>query len=804
MKVGPATMTPGFRLWGLLVLNAVFILAFDVLARPYARDTGPGIVNLQLSFSAGVFTQIVGLWQYEYPGVITRVAWTVGTLDMLFPLVYAAFISRFYTWLRTSAGQQPGPNLARLPWVAAGFDYLENLILLWLLWRYPAVPSSAVAIMSMAAALKFASVTIALACTVAALLGGDRGRVLWTARYSVISLLVATVPLIYLLQGRDLLVSLTDSAAGAYSFSFLAWLTVWAFSVWYWSRLLLEAQRGPTPTTVFTSWARWTPRAAGALTLFLPGLACFLATDRTVNDGALRQLGTTCMTMGALFLWFTIKRRRWIKAETRKFVRGYSPAQVPPGAIIVFAVSALVSVAMFFWMVLDPLSAGPALGSVSVLVIAAANTVFIGSIVVFIGRWTKVPIEALAFTCAAIFSVWNDNHDVRLLGREPAALVRPTLAAAFAEWLAPLEQASSAAPIPVLLVAAEGGGIRAAYWAATVLTELDRQLPQSFGRHLFAVSSVSGGTIGAAVYAGLQRDAAAGHRPDLARQILAGGILAPITARLVTGDFLQWFIPFPIAAWDRSRAMEDSLEAAYQRATGKPTFSEGFLALPQGTAGVPLLFINATSVDTGRRVVTSPVTWAPPDQTRRVDLVDMHALVGDDLRVSTVVHNSSRFAYISPAGRVRTRNGEDRGHVVDGGYFENTGAETLVDLLGALRAAAGSRHVRFVALVLRNTPDAERPAEAAATWQETRRLGEAFAPLRAMLRSREARGELAVRRLRDALGDDVLEFAVCAERPGEAEPPLGWELSREMIARLNMQAAGCITAPLARLREVLR
>jgi hypothetical protein len=39
--------------------------------------------------------------------------------------------------------------------------------------------------------------------------------------------------------------------------------------------------------------------------------------------------------------------------------------------------------------------------------------------------------------------------------------------------------------------------------------------------------------------------------------------------------------------------------------------------------------------------------------------------------------------------------------------------------------------------------------------------------------------------------------------PGEAEPPLGWELSREMIARLDMQLESCTRTPLNRLRQVL-
>lgn len=794
----------GLRVLGLLGLNALIVAALAVAARPYASEAGPTIVDLELSFSSGVFTQIVGLWQQQYAGVIERVWWTTVTLDMIFPLAYAALLSQLYIWIRISAGQQPGAVVKRLPWIAAGCDYLENILLLGLISGFPDVSSYTVVAMSVAAAVKFALLTIAISGAVAALLGDDRGRALWTARYSVISLFVATVPLIYLPQGRDLLVSLTDSAAGAYPFSFLAWLTVWAFSVWYWSRVLLEAEGRPAPGALYSDWARWTPRTVGALTLILPGLACFLATDRTAASGGLWRLGATCMAMGALFFWFTILRRRWITETGRTFVGGYAPDNLSAGTVTVFAISATTSLALFVWLVADPLQAGPALGAVSVLVIAAANTVFIGSTVAYVGRWRKVPIEGVALVCAAAFSLWNDNHDVRLLGRDAGPVVRPTIAQAFETWVAPLERVSRA-PVPVILVAAEGGGIRAAYWAAIVLAELDAILPEQFARHVLAISSVSGGSIGAAVYAGLQNDAPQGARVERAQRILSRGFLAPITARLVTGDFLQWFVPFPMTAVDRSVAMEASIEAAYEGVTDRPTFARGFLDLPQGDGRVPWLVVNATSVDTGRRVVTSPVVWVPAGPTGPADLADLHALVGDDLPLSTVVHNSSRFAYISPAGRVRTRGGDDRGHVVDGGYFENTGAETLVDLVGALRAVVGPDRVRLIAVVLRNTPATERmPQEATAPWTETRRLGEAFAPLRAVLRSREARGELAIRRLRDTIGNDnVVEFSVCAGRPGEAEPPLGWELSREMIERLNGQVSSCLSQPIARLRALL-
>jgi hypothetical protein len=59
---------------------------------------------------------------------------------------------------------------------------------------------------------------------------------------------------------------------------------------------------------------------------------------------------------------------------------------------------------------------------------------------------------------------------------------------------------------PVFLVVAEGGGIRAAFWTATVLGGLSGGDTQEFGTRLFAVSGISGGTPGATVHAALRHD----------------------------------------------------------------------------------------------------------------------------------------------------------------------------------------------------------------------------------------------------------------------------------------------------------
>ncbi|MFX7866411.1 hypothetical protein ABTK37_20655, partial [Acinetobacter baumannii] len=58
---------------------------------------------------------------------------------------------------------------------------------------------------------------------------------------------------------------------------------------------------------------------------------------------------------------------------------------------------------------------------------------------------------------------------------------------------------------PLYVVAAEGGGIYAATHAASFLAEIQDMCP-GFSHHLFAISGVSGGSVGAAVFNALTRD----------------------------------------------------------------------------------------------------------------------------------------------------------------------------------------------------------------------------------------------------------------------------------------------------------
>ena len=462
-------------------------------------------------------------------------------------------------------------------------------------------------------------------------------------------------------------------------------------------------------------------------------------------------------------------------------------------SIVVFGLSSLLSLVMLVWLTLFALEAGHRFGAVGILAIVAANTVFLGGLAVFLTRARRVPVEIAALACAAIFSVWNDNHDVQLVDL-PANASHPDMSAVFSSWVsrAPGEPGK---PIPVIVAAAEGGGIRAAYWTSMVLHHL-ADIPDAdvmFPRRLFAISSVSGGSFGAAVYAGLRRDpTSTPPRAQIASAILEERFLAPMVAKWVSGDLLQWFLPIPIRRFDRSSAMETAFAAAYNEHVQHDSMVEKFTEFrPPDADDVPVLLLNSTSVQLGRRIVTSPYPWPLSDvSVEEADPIDFHKLTGRDVSVATAVHNTARFPYISAAGRLRAKNGENLGHLVDGGYFENTGADTLIDLLRYLKQSASPLSVRFIVVVLLNSPPEQHLTDPTRIpWHDTASLGEVFSPLRALLQTRTARGDLALRRLRESVEPgDVVEFRVCSDS-GLREAPLGWQLSQEMVDVLDGNVA---------------
>ena len=351
----------------------------------------------------------------------------------------------------------------------------------------------------------------------------------------------------------------------------------------------------------------------------------------------------------------------------------------------------------------------------------------------WLGEWaTPRALGACALALALVFGVINawlhPFHRVRLCdGGDCAPAMspdqRPTVAEAADAWYAQAKAAYKGDdPVPMLIVATAGGGIRAAYWTATVLDKLQADFEnQSVRPYLFAISGVSGGSVGAAAFeaALTQRDEnrckpdksgqGAGKRGDkacpVATDFLKEDFLAPALASLVFQDAPSNFLP-DLGQGDRGTALEKSFERASNDLLARPflnlvSYTESAIA-NGGPAPLwrPVVLLNATHEETGNRIITSHVKI---ERNVFVDSLDALNVLQTDVRASTAAHNSARFTYVSPAGNL----GWDHGSVIDGGYFENFGALSALELAHAAQEALKKKkeEIKLVILMISSDPD---------------------------------------------------------------------------------------------------
>jgi hypothetical protein len=166
-----------------------------------------------------------------------------------------------------------------------------------------------------------------------------------------------------------------------------------------------------------------------------------------------------------------------------------------------------------------------------------------------------------------------------------------------------------------------------------------------------------------------------------------------------------------------------------------------------------------------------------------------------DVRLSTAAVLSARFPYVTPEAvvvpdRARAPAGS-RWRYVDGGYFDDTGIATALQLAQAARTAAARRGRRIAVLVVRiGFTEREKSDTGVHGLKYTgRKFDEVLSPARALLNVRDAHGAGEIERLR-ALADTTpgrgaaLRLAEFELTQDSVPLILGWLLSDR--ARVDM------------------
>jgi hypothetical protein len=407
----------------------------------------------------------------------------------------------------------------------------------------------------------------------------------------------------------------------------------------------------------------------------------------------------------------------------------------------------------------------------------------------------------------------------------------------------PRTQATAAAALPprytAFIIADEGGGIYAATAASMFLAKMQSKIPD-FSDHVFAISAVSGGAIGAAVFAALaptsapltQKPAnidsssssaaiAQSSSSDCPGQISPNaGPKQPLldeVSQVMRDDHFSPVVGsiFPEllgSSTGRAEALAASFASSvsFQDCVAGESIIAPFIDYWNKTRHMPALVLNATWVETGSRAAFAPFLLNNIDSSLYsfTDLVSLDKLdsrsppksgagphpISLSLIDAAVV--SARFPAILPPYSLdidtsltakvqnapRTRL---RWNFVDGGYADFSGATTALAIYQALKGIADNNGVDLKLILITSVePQPDLISITGTPFRDT------LAPIDAVLKVREGLGYAAVARACNSIYPESTKS--CLEHAGDAKAnlqiiqvedqiyalPLGWKLSR--------------------------
>jgi hypothetical protein len=359
----------------------------------------------------------------------------------------------------------------------------------------------------------------------------------------------------------------------------------------------------------------------------------------------------------------------------------------------------------------------------------------------FFDRWRlPVPIVLMALWALCTLALSDESHYywVTTLKNDPRLVTEPTAPdpagvrrslttqRALSAWLAHRKESDSNV---IVIVTAAGGGIVASAWTADALIALDEAFGESFTSRLWAISSVSGGSVGTLYYMlEFPRSAANLQSSERVRQAARSSSLAASAWGVVGPDFWR-FAAKPLGLKeDRATALEEAWKNAWRRqfptemkAQEWPTLHGWRKRVRSGE--LPIVFFNATSVETGAAYVFTPIDVhgiRPLVKPNKLPTENQSAgrpaprpfagfgnfvedYPGYDVECVTAARLSATFPWVTPVARAALR--DDRApvsphlHLADGGYFDNFGLVTVVELLHATLPTLKNGNIQTIVLI---------------------------------------------------------------------------------------------------------
>lgn len=354
-----------------------------------------------------------------------------------------------------------------------------------------------------------------------------------------------------------------------------------------------------------------------------------------------------------------------------------------------------------FWFYLKSVSeikTAVDIGSFPFILLAFGVLLGIGNIITFISVVGRFNFHVIFYAWALILGHWKESHYVFLPDKTaslPAFNNRKNLKEYFLDWIrqpernAILKQLDSSRHYPLYFVLANGGASRSGYWTASILSQLEDTTNGEFSKHLFCLSGASGGSVGNVTFFNLLRlkdklkaaDPGSRAMTNAARDYLSSDFLTYTLSHMLGPDIFRNIIPARNVK-DRASALAYSLEKAPADSFLYNSFATPFSSIitqRDQPYDFPILCINTTRMQKGTPAVISNISLENDSSFNgRIDVLSL--LNSDkDIKMSTAVVLGASFPYISPAGRIDHR--DTSYYFVDGGYFDNSGAGVVNEML---------------------------------------------------------------------------------------------------------------------------
>lgn len=227
-----------------------------------------------------------------------------------------------------------------------------------------------------------------------------------------------------------------------------------------------------------------------------------------------------------------------------------------------------------------------------------------------------------------------------------------------------------------------GGGLKANLWNTLLFYELDSLSRKRFFHKTVAMSGVSGGAVGIGNYAALRYNAKGDYSQMRTSidDVALSNVLSYELTYLMGWDFLREIIP--VQAYDgRDRSYYSMRNHA--RLTGMKddqfntnTYRDYWREMyDESSASFPILITNTTST-LGKQGVASSLKVPDSIFSGADNILDFTGEnTGMSLSYFGAISTTNRFPLFSPTAEVPSK-----GHYLDGGYFDNSGLLSVLEL----------------------------------------------------------------------------------------------------------------------------